>query len=164
MKNKSPSDRFWEKVDKGFDKDFDCWLWTANVAKSGYGLFHNGEKTVSAHRFAYEDQFGPIPSGKMVLHHCDVRICMRHLYVGDHAQNMQDRHNRGRTAHWINPLPLIGEEHGQCKITDSEVLALRSLKGKIPQRKLGEMFGLSQAQVGRILRVESRKKPTEERK
>ena len=59
-------DRFWEKVNKGDG----CWVWTAATAQ-GYGVFGlTGGAQVNAHRWAYEQEYGPIPEGLQVDHTC----------------------------------------------------------------------------------------------
>ncbi len=62
------ADRFWEKVDKGQD----CWLWTAGVSTpSGYGQFYPARgRAIHAHRWAYEQEYGPIPMGLQIDHEC----------------------------------------------------------------------------------------------
>lgn len=57
-------------------------------------------KMFYAHRVSYEDNFGEIPEGKLVLHRCDIGCCVNpdHLYIGDYKQNALDRHVRGRNA------------------------------------------------------------------
>lgn len=53
-----------------------CWLWTANLDTSGYGRFWFEGRTVSAHRFSYEQLIGPIPEGLDIDHLCRVRHCV----------------------------------------------------------------------------------------
>lgn len=57
-------------------------------------------KMLYAHRVSYEDNFGEIPEGKLVLHRCDIGCCVNpdHLYIGDYKQNALDRSVRGRNA------------------------------------------------------------------
>ena len=106
------TERFWEKVDKNgptqSHMSTPCWVWTGAVSKNGYGSIGSGGKhgrTLYAHVVAFELQYGPLPPGKMVLHSCDVKLCMHHIYAGTHADNMYDRHARGRTH--------SGEAHSQ---------------------------------------------------
>lgn len=82
---------FWNKV----NKTAGCWEWTANKRK-GYGLFRVGNKVVSAHRLAYELEYG-VYEGQ-VLHSCDNTICVRpdHLFLGDATSNMQDMYSKDR--------------------------------------------------------------------
>lgn len=77
-----------------------CWIWTAGRNKLGYGRFGlpGQYKTVQAHRFAYEQFYGPIPEGMFVCHHCDNPPCVNpeHLFVGTHVDNMKDMWSKGR--------------------------------------------------------------------
>lgn len=50
-----------------------------------------------------------------------------------------------------------GEEHPSTKISDAIVQQIRNLSLEHSQRELAAMFGISQSQVGRILRGEMRK-------
>lgn len=85
--------RFWAKVDKtpGQGPAGDCWTFTATKFRSGYGSFFDGQKNRLAHRVAYELQFGPIPWGALVRHRCHVQLCVRHLELGTHEQNVADQ-------------------------------------------------------------------------
>lgn len=79
-------DRFWAKVEPtGF-----CWIWTAAKTK-GYGVCWNGERTMPAHRFAYEYLVGPIPSGLVIDHLCRNRACVNpdHMDVVTHRVNIR---------------------------------------------------------------------------
>ncbi len=71
------TERFWAKVDKSDD----CWLWTAGKSANGYGKFKAGPKQVSAHRYAYEQCIGPIPSGLQIDHLCRVRHCVNPVHL-----------------------------------------------------------------------------------
>ena len=85
MLNKKPTflERYWSRV----DKTSSCWLWTGPVNRDGYG-YHSG----LAHRLAYRLEHGPIPSGLMVCHRCNVRLCVNpaHLYAGTALDNARD--------------------------------------------------------------------------
>lgn len=68
MDNRTPSERFWIKVDrKGPDE---CWHWRASVTKDGYAGFRYRDRTRPAHRFAYEELHGSIPTGLVIDHNC----------------------------------------------------------------------------------------------
>lgn len=67
--------RFWRKVQ--ITTADGCWLWTAGTDRDGYGQFFDGNRTVAAHRFAYELFIGPIPSRLVLDHLCRVRECVR---------------------------------------------------------------------------------------
>lgn len=87
--------RFWAKVVKSEG----CWLWTGFKKSTGYGVRswknRRGERT---HRIAWMLERGEIPPGLHVLHHCDTPACVRpdHLWLGTHAENMKDGHEKGR--------------------------------------------------------------------
>lgn len=75
------AERFWAKVvGRGLGG---CWLWTGALNSSGYGHFKVGGRTVVAHRWAYEQEVGPIPDGLTIDHLCRVRACVKveHLEV-----------------------------------------------------------------------------------
>ena len=98
-KFRTATEKFWDRVQKR--EPDQCWLWKGGSA-NGYGQLagkHNGEyKSFLAHRFSYELHYGPIPSGKLIRHHCDNPVCVnpRHLAVGTHADNVADMVTRGR--------------------------------------------------------------------
>lgn len=82
-----------------------CWEWTGGLFKHfPYGKFNAGrlpggkQRTVYAHRFAYELWVGAIPKGLQVLHRCDNPACVNpaHLFVGTQLDNMRDMIAKGR--------------------------------------------------------------------
>lgn len=83
-----------------------CWLWigwarsiTATCRDMRPYFQVSGKRTL-AYRFAYELYRGPIPSGLMVCHSCDVSLCVNpdHLFVGTNSDNQQDSLRKGRHA------------------------------------------------------------------
>ena len=142
----SPAVRFWSKVDKS--KPSGCWLWTAGRSTAGYGKFALSKlDVVLAHRHSYEIHHGAIPISLHVCHKCDVRRCVNpdHLFLGTHADNMQDMQVKRRGA--------FGERHGMARLTEENVLEirLRSNQG-VSQAALGAVFGVSPATIGMINR------------
>ncbi len=122
----SSVDRFWEKV----ERTETCWLWTAAKDRHGYGRFRIAENDefyvqaatvgqVGAHQYAYALATGTWPT-MLVLHHCDVRSCVRpeHLYEGSTADNMRDRHARGPVSR--------GEAYEKARLTVQDVRDLRA--------------------------------------
>ena len=55
-----------------------CWLWTAHVHYTGYGIYEDPRvrKSRRAHRVVYELVNGPIPNGMVVHHKCETRCCV----------------------------------------------------------------------------------------
>lgn len=75
-----------------------CWLWTGSVVTAGYGAISVFRKNTSAHRASYVAFVGEIPTGKLVRHKCDTKLCVNpeHLTLGTHSDNAYDRSERGR--------------------------------------------------------------------
>jgi hypothetical protein len=75
------------------EKTEDCWLWTGNRDRKGYGRFTTTQSTSDrAHRVAYRLWVGPIPDGHELHHTCKNRACVRpdHLrpeFGTDHARH-----------------------------------------------------------------------------
>ena len=96
--------RFWIKV----LKTDTCWLWTASTIRN-YGQFKpEPGKVVHAHRWAYEQEFGPIPEGLVLDHLCKVTLCVRpdHLEAVTISENVRRSDNlamqNSRRTHCVN--------------------------------------------------------------
>lgn len=64
----------------------------------GYSQVHINGKTKRAHRVVYENIYGPIPLGLLVMHKCDNRRCINplHLRLGTAKDNTLDSIAKGR--------------------------------------------------------------------
>lgn len=62
-----------------------CWLWEGAKDAFGSGLFWDGERTVVAHRWSYQNYIGPIPPKHVVRQRCHLRYCVspHHLISGE---------------------------------------------------------------------------------
>lgn len=119
----SGEELFWSKVDRegpipSHQPELGrCWLWTGctNRGKGEYGLFgvakkDSGgarQKTVQAHRYAYEQTFGPLPDDLQLDHLCEVTICCNplHLEPVTQAENLY----RAWATRTSNLCPLLHE-------------------------------------------------------
>lgn len=151
--------RFWRHVVPGPIDE--CWLWTAAVHKTGYGVIgKNGSRGYElAHRVSWELHFGPIPDGLQVLHKCDVnyppgditnRRCVNphHLWLGTNRENNADMMAKGRHNHPV----LFGELSGTAKLTASQVIEIRALAVQgMTQAEIGQRFGITKAHVSAIV-------------
>lgn len=127
-----------------------CWGWDGPADKDGYGTMANGRKNpVRAHRYSFEYHSGEILGEDFALHSCNNSACSNplHLRRGNAKENADDRTN---SPNWKR-----GEDHPACKISDADVLAIRSLNAK--QRDIAKMYGVSQTLVCRIRRGQNRK-------
>lgn len=138
-------ERFWAKVNRVDGQG--CWLWTARLDGDGYGSFSRRGSPWKAHRVSWAFANGPIPKGMHVLHHCDVRHCVRpdHLFLGTNADNIADMLAKGRQRR--------GMRHGSAKLNEGQVLEIRwqYAAGGISQRALARRFGISRITLRHIL-------------
>ncbi len=78
-----------------------CLWWVGAIADDGYGRFATGTgRVMSAHRWLWEQDVGPLPAGVRLRHCCDETSCVRlaHLIPGSHRLNMGDMTRRGRAG------------------------------------------------------------------
>lgn len=125
-----------------------CWIWLGAISgRHGYGVVRINRKTRRAHRMVLELSSGfAIPRELDACHTCDLRCCVNpdHLFVGSRADNMRDCANKGRI---VTPN-AAGEDCPNSKLTDAEVLAIRS--SRLSQRKLGAIYGVDKGTIACI--------------
>lgn len=149
-------ERFWRYVNKDgtipphIPQLGKCWIWTRCRNKKGYGRMGMLGKSFLAHRIAWFFTFGEWSSSN-ILHACDNSSCVNpsHLFEGTIAENNADMLRKGRYA----KTDQRGQNHKQpnSKLNYEKADEIRMLlKMKIPQRKIANMFGVSQPIVGRI--------------
>ena len=151
--NRPITERFWEKVDKrGSD---DCWEWQGSIDKRGYGQLKNplARNNVRAHRFAYQLAHGELPDDQLVCHSCDNRRCVNpaHLFLGTHADNLQDMRDKGRHPH--------GDSHPNCTLSDDQVAEIRArfAAGGVSQKELASQYGTTHSYISGIVTGRKRK-------
>lgn len=108
--------RFWDQV----EKTPSCWLWKGWVTSAGYGETSVGGRRITVHRLSYTLANGPIPKGKLIMHTCDVPLCVRpdHLRIGTDAENHADMVRKGRHT--------VGVATKRAKLTDELVRQIRA--------------------------------------
>ncbi len=97
--------------------DAGCIEYTKSHDKDGYGRisFKTPGKYRRVHRIVYEETFGPIQDGVMVLHKCDNPPCCNpaHLFLGTAKNNAEDREQKGRSQNVSgdnNPMAILTDE------------------------------------------------------
>jgi hypothetical protein len=119
--------RFWEYVDKSDG----CWNWTGTLNDSGYGVLHGpNRRIIRAHRYSYALHANGLDEDALVLHRCDNRRCVNpsHLFLGDHADNMRDKVQKGRHQR--------GGSTPGALVTDTEAFLIRLSPGDTRSRRL----------------------------
>jgi HNH endonuclease len=99
-----------------------CWEWTGQLDKRGYGrMSHQGRKQF-IHALAYKEFIGPIPEGLEPDHLCKNPACFNpwHLELVSHPENTR----RGRVA----------------KLTHTDIAIIRALDE--PHTVTAELFGV----------------------
>lgn len=141
-------ERFFRLVDKSSN----CWIWAGkSINKKGYGQIQiggAGSKRISVHRLSYELHHGEIPSGLVVMHKCDNPSCVNpdHLELGTQSKNIKDAIDRGRKI--STPPHKFGEAHGASKLTEENVIEIRSSLEET--KKLALKFGVSKSSIERV--------------
>lgn len=124
-----------------------CWIWTGRGSHQGYGRVHVDGRDMKAHRVSYLLGCGEIPSGLVICHKCDVRLCVNpdHLFLGTHGDNVADTVAKNRQP--------CGESHGLSKLTSKQVEEIRRiyLAGGISQLKLAEDYSVSRSRISFIV-------------
>lgn len=122
--------------------DGECTIAPGAKTRKGYGRVWRDGRNQQAHRAAYAEAHGPIPDGAHVLHRCDNPACVNpdHLYLGDHAQNMRDRADRG----WRTEP---GEGAPNVKLTEAQVREIWRLRGTASRAEIGRRFGVTEGAV-----------------
>ena len=97
-----------------------------------------------AHRLAWMIYHGPLTSKQHVLHKCDNPLCVNpdHLFIGNQRENMADMKAKGRQTK--------GEAHGQAKLTETQVIAIRTDHRK--QAEIASDYNISVPTVSDIKR------------
>ncbi len=147
--------KFEEKVTRP-DGD-GCWLWSGQLGTRLYGqmtLTAAGRRTtISAHRASWLLHRGDIPDGLCVCHRCDTPKCVNpeHLFLGTHAENMQDAKAKGRK--YNGTQRVAPQNSSNAKLTWEIVRKLRAeYKKGDSVREIARGLGVHPVQVWAILR------------
>jgi transcriptional regulator with XRE-family HTH domain len=120
------------------DPDTGCWIWQGSRDLRGdYPYRWVDAQFVSARRWHYEQQHGPIPDGLKLQPQCDQRLCV----CPAHMETVAPREIvRGRPSN---------------KLDEAKAREIRALAGQVPQRVIAAKFGISLSHVNQIIRGKS---------
>lgn len=120
-----------------------CWIWVGNTVNGRYGWVRYEGSNKTAHRVSWCVKNGVIPKNKMILHHCDNKLCVNpdHLYVGTHRDNMNDKVARNKQ--------FKGETVPTAKLTDNEARQIKNDKNTSGV-ELARKYGVSPATISEI--------------
>lgn len=126
----------------------ECLYWPFAKTK-GYGRVWYDGHYHDVHRLVCERVHGiAISSDDDAAHSCGNGqlgcITPKHLRWASRKENAADTIDHGRTTR--------GEKNTRAKLTKDQVRQIRSLKGVLCEREIGERFGISAAHAGEILR------------
>jgi hypothetical protein len=122
----------------------DCLIWAFARNHMGYGHVDFSGVHMTAHRAMCILVHGePVGEDMHAAHSCrggyDGCVNPTHLRWDTRAGNFADK--------LIDGTDNRGEKHGCAKITQSDVLEIRALRGKMTQRDIAEIFEISPAYV-----------------
>lgn len=91
---------FWKCVDRSAGPKA-CWPWTRGKTSQGYGAYYFQNKFIYSHRLSLMIKLNKcLGKGRWALHKCDNPLCCnpKHLFEGNHLDNMRDMATKGRAA------------------------------------------------------------------
>jgi hypothetical protein len=137
----------------------ECLVWTGAKHSNGYGSITIGGRKgrrESTHRAAWIARHGEPPAEKpFVLHKCDNPPCWRdeHLFLGTHADNMEDMRRKGRSKWSRGHGQRRCEDAPGAKLTNAQVSEIkRRLMAGETQRSIAAIYGVSFVAIGHIKR------------
>lgn len=124
-----------------------CLIWPYGCGSDGYGLVDVGGKKKRVSRIICEIENGPPPSpGMDAAHSCgnghDGCIARKHLRWATRRENVADAR-----AHGTIPQ---GEANGHAKLTESDVLDIRRMRGRVKVTSLAEKYGVCTSTISSV--------------
>jgi hypothetical protein len=147
----------WKLAGRVEVRESGCWEWVGALTTKGYGHFTIGgrgqNQTKLVHRTVYQLCIADTSEKLLVCHHCDNPACCRpdHLFLGTHAQNLQDATRKGR----LHGSGVRGERHGQARFTEDQVRDIRkraSSGGPGIQAQLAREYHCERSYISKIVR------------
>ena len=120
-----------------------CWNWTRATA-CGYGVIKTQQRQYKVSRYVFSLVNGSIPSGTVVRHKCDNRLCCNpdHLELGSYQDNTNDMVLRGRSKRGI--------KHHNTRLSEDDVIEI--LTSNLPQKVFVDKFDIGPQHVSNIVK------------
>jgi hypothetical protein len=128
------------------NKDDACLLWPYS-RRNGYGQLYKDGRTHVVSRLACQDVYGlpPTPTHE-AAHSCGNGhlgcVNPKHLSWKTPVENHADKLIHGTRSR--------GEKHGAAKLTEADVVQIRSMRGTRSLREIAAQFGVSRSAVSQI--------------
>lgn len=136
-----------ERFYRNTERVGDCLIWQGKGRVGEYGVVGYAWETWLAHRLSYYFQHPDFDQSLVIRHSCDTPLCVEpsHLLEGTHADNVQDKVDRGRQPKT--------ESHWNVKISADDVRKIREKysAGGVYQKDLAVEYGISTSQANRII-------------
>lgn len=119
----------------------------SSLRENGYlGINASGSEIRYVHSLVLEAFVGPCPSGMECCHNDGVRTnnALSNLRWDVHVNNTEDSRRHGTM--------VCGEESNMAKLTESEVVTLRSMARDRSTKELARRFGISTGHTAAIIR------------
>lgn len=119
-----------------------CQIWTASLNSRGYGHLRVNGIMQRAHRLSFQLNKGAIPKDGIICHKCDTPSCINpdHLFMGSHADNMEDRNKKKRQA--------FGERNAASVLCEADVLCIKiRLKDGDSHRAIAKDYSVSKSTI-----------------
>lgn len=130
--------------------DASCWPWIGTRNNKGYGMFMvTSPKKIPASRASWMLFRGEIPAGMSVCHECDNPACVNpsHLFLGTHADNMHDMHNKKRHKY----VAHVGSKNGFARLDESKVSTIKAmLRAGVTHKAIAKTFGVAASGISHI--------------
>lgn len=132
------------------------WHLLKPVLRKGYltlTLCGGGRRRLAGvHQLVLEAFVGPCPQGMECRHLDGNRTNNRldNLTWGTRAANSQDTIHHGN--HFFSVADHVGEANGNCKLSESKVLEIRSLAGTVTVDELARRFDVTTTTIRDIIR------------
>lgn len=132
-----------------------CTIWPKSPGSHGYGQFTADGVNTTSHTTSYRYHKGTIPSGMVVMHSCDNRMCINpeHLSLGTQSENLKDMWRKGRQR----PASAVvrGDDHPNSRFTDEKKKHILETYSHLSTRAAALELGCEKTTIARIRRLGS---------